>query len=342
MANKLISATVLPRMLEVALHSHLDVQSLFDEAAIDADAVGAPDCYVTMEQVDTLLSRAYGQLDDPLFGLHIGMHHNYGSIDLLGRLMASSATLEQAFTMLLRYKDLLSPHLAYTLEPRGPNYAFCVWPDQDLHFVHMKAHGELLVTTMLAIIGSLLGKRLPLERASFTYPAPIESQLLEYRDFFQCELVFDAPCCALEFDKIWLRVPLPGAYPKYQAKLEHTAGQTLRSLNQAGSLSNRVMARLMEQLGRGPLTIERVAADLNMTARTLQRHLREENTRFGRLRDRVRMDYACRKLGDDHCDTAALASYLGFSDTANFYHAFKRWKGCAPGEYRRRGLAGAG
>jgi AraC-like DNA-binding protein len=27
---------------------------------------------------------------------------------------------------------------------------------------------------------------------------------------------------------------------------------------------------------------------------------------------------------------------LGFSDTANFYHAFKRWQGCAPGQYRKQ------
>lgn len=336
MANKLISAAVLPRMFEIALHSHVNVASLFENAGIDADAVGRPDHYVTLEQVDLLLGRAYEQVEDPLFGLHVGMKHEYATLDLAGRLMASSATLEQAFAMLLRYKDLFAPHLEFTLESRGPNRALCVRPDPGLSFTATRLHGELMVTSMLSVISSLLGKRLPLERACFAYPAPGQEALAEYRRYFGCELVFDAPCAAVEFDRIWLSVPLPGAYPEYRQRLEQKAMRALRSLSQAGSLSQRVMGRLMEQLGHGPLTVERVAEDLNMTARTLQRHLREENTRFARLRDHVRMEYACRQLSSGDCDKAALAHYLGFSDTANFYHAFKRWKGCAPGEYRRR------
>lgn len=336
MANKLISAAVLPRLFEIALHSHVNVASLFENAGIDAEAVGRPDHYLTLEQLDRLLGRAYEQVEDPLFGLHVGMKHEYANLDLAGRLMASSATLEQAFVMLLRYKNLFGPHLDFSLEKRGPNRALCVRPDPDLNFTTTRLHGELMVASMLSVISSLLGKRLPLERACFSYARPDPAVLAQYRRFFGCELVFDAPCAAVEFDRVWLGVPLPGAYPEYHQRLEQKAMQALRSLSQAGTLSQRVMGKLMEQLGQGPLTVERVAGDLNMTARTLQRHLREENTRFARLRDHVRMEYACRQLSNGHCDKAALAQYLGFSDTANFYHAFKRWKGCAPGEYRRR------
>ena len=43
----------------------------------------------------------------------------------------------------------------------------------------------------------------------------------------------------------------------------------------------------------------------------------------------------CKALRQHRCDMQSLATELGFSDTANFYHAFKRWQGCAPGQYRK-------
>jgi AraC-like DNA-binding protein len=47
------------------------------------------------------------------------------------------------------------------------------------------------------------------------------------------------------------------------------------------------------------------------------------------------MEYACRRLRRGDCDMPELARRLGFSDIANFYHAFRRWTGCAPGAYRK-------
>lgn len=342
MTNQLVSAAVLPRMFEIALHGHLDIQALFDGAGIDADAVGRPDHYVTMEQVDRLLSHAYQQVDDPLFGLRVGSTHGYTVLDLTGRLMASSATLERAFVMLLRYKDLFAPHIVFDLQPNGPNCILIMRPDPSLRFTALRLHGDLIVASALSILGSLLGRSLPLERAFFPFPPPQHYPLSEYQSVFQCELEFDADYCGLEFDRIWLTMPLPGAYPEYRLRLEQKAAQALRSLSRATSLSSRVLARLVAQLGQEPLNAESIAAGLNLSVRTMQRRLREENTSFVELRDQVRMEYACRRLEEGHCDKSTLAAYLGFSDTANFYHAFKRWKGCSPETYRQRlGVGGA-
>ena len=64
---------------------------------------------------------------------------------------------------------------------------------------------------------------------------------------------------------------------------------------------------------------------------------------FVDLRDQVRRNRACALLRDKNLPFAVIAEQLGFADVANFYHAFRRWEGCAPGEYRKslvRRLAG--
>ncbi len=84
------------------------------------------------------------------------------------------------------------------------------------------------------------------------------------------------------------------------------------------------------------MTTEAVCYALAMTPRRLQRRLQEEGTSFARHRAQVRHQHACQALRGPGCDMQALAMELGFSDTANFYHAFKRWQGCAPGQYRKQ------
>ena len=101
-----------------------------------------------------------------------------------------------------------------------------------------------------------------------------------------------------------------------------------------------MIEQLYAGLGERPLTVHLVAERLAMTARTLQRRMRDEGAQFARLRDQVRMEYACRRLRHGECDMPALARRLGFSDIANFYHAFRRWTGCAPGAYRKNQARG--
>ena len=133
-----------------------------------------------------------------------------------------------------------------------------------------------------------------------------------------------------------LGLPLAGAYPGYHQRLRRQADRLLASLSRAQGMAAQVRNVLAQRLGGHDTAIADVAAALNLSARTLQRRLRQEEVSFAGLRDEVRHDYARKALLAAGCEMEQLAADLGFSDVANFYHAFKRWEGCAPGEYRRR------
>ena len=127
---------------------------------------------------------------------------------------------------------------------------------------------------------------------------------------------------------------LPAADTARRRHLERSADEKLQALRRVGGVTGQVIEQLHAGLGERSLTVHQVADRLEMTARTLQRRLHEEGAQFARLRDQVRMEYACRRLRRGDCDMPELARRLGFSDTANFYHAFRRWTGCTPGAYR--------
>lgn len=91
---------------------------------------------------------------------------------------------------------------------------------------------------------------------------------------------------------------------------------------------------LRKRLNNGEVTLEMLAADLNMPPRTLQRRLDGLNMSFRKLVERVRKMQALSYLQDTRMPLAEIASALGFANPGTFHRAFKRWTGRSPGEFR--------
>ena len=102
------------------------------------------------------------------------------------------------------------------------------------------------------------------------------------------------------------------------------------------SVTDEVRASLAARVARGGKTsaIE-VAAELAMSARTLQRRLQAEGTSFRALAEEVRMAEASDMLASGAA-TALVASTLGFSDPTAFRRAFKRSTGETPRAFVER------
>ncbi|MAA72108.1 MAG: hypothetical protein CL679_10345 [Bermanella sp.] len=79
-----------------------------------------------------------------------------------------------------------------------------------------------------------------------------------------------------------------------------------------------------------------IANAFNISGRTLRRQLAEAGTSFQKLLDNQRRQYAINCLQNSQMSTEDIAEALGFSDVANFRHAFKKWVGLSPAMYRQQ------
>jgi len=333
MTTTLIPAGLLPEMLAIANKNRLNVQAIFEAANIEPDTIGRPDRFIKLEQLDKLLEAAFVTANNPYLGLVVGRDNHHGKLDILGNLLASAETLGEALQTLLDYKNLLVPYLTFSFHRGDQRARLDVVPNSKLQFAYSRPHAELVLSSVVAVARSLVGSQLPLECVGFMHEEPEDLTL--YHEIFGCPIEFGCETNRIEFAVHLLDSPLPSAYPKYHQRLRTLADETLISIARAQGATGQVLSILEQRLGEDETTIEAVSACLNMTPRTLQRRLAQEQTTFAHLRDDVRHQRACRMLGDQRFDMGYIAEQLGFSDTANFYHAFKRWEGCAPGEYRR-------
>jgi AraC-like DNA-binding protein len=100
------------------------------------------------------------------------------------------------------------------------------------------------------------------------------------------------------------------------------------------SFAARVEAHLASSLPEAA-DVGNVAGAMRMSARTLQRRLEQEQTRFTEVLDRARLQVARRLLANSGVTLTEVAFRLGFADLATFSRAFKRWTGQPPGQWRR-------
>lgn len=72
----------------------------------------------------------------------------------------------------------------------------------------------------------------------------------------------------------------------------------------------------------------------------MYRQLERAEVTYGDLVDRVRKDRATFLLRHSELPIETIAFRLGFSETASFSRAFKRWAGLSPTSFRRKSAAG--
>ncbi len=71
-------------------------------------------------------------------------------------------------------------------------------------------------------------------------------------------------------------------------------------------------------------------------SRTLRRHLKSEETSYQQILDHVRFHLARHYLASTQMSVEEISERIGFSDSANFRCAFRKWSGDSPRQYRRQ------
>ena len=80
--------------------------------------------------------------------------------------------------------------------------------------------------------------------------------------------------------------------------------------------------------------LERVAGEVGITRRTLQRRLATAGTSYSNLVNETRYELAAELLEDHNVPISSIAKAVGFANHSGFSRAFHRWTGITPRQYR--------
>lgn len=198
--------------------------------------------------------------------------------------------------------------------------------------------GILMVLKLLHGLASwLIARPIPLRQASFGFA--VDELVADCAELFPGPSHFGDTATALSIAPAILEQPLRRSRRDLRGFLARTPHDWLFDSGEP-PLAEQVRQFLAAGLAGGAADLRATAAAFHLSTRTLTRRLRTEGQGFQSIRDEVRHDIAMERLATTRQSIAEIAEALGFGDTASFFRAFRRWAGCTPAAFRRRGSDG--
>jgi AraC-like DNA-binding protein len=306
----------------------LPSETLLAGSGINAADLSRADTRITTNQEMQVCANAVALKRD--IGLELGRNMHVSSYGILGYALLTCATLGDALRLALRYPALLGTLFELNLEADDETVWFSASDYRESPAL-AAFNAEFCMVSLKVICNDLLGHVLPLRAARFEHPAPDYHG--RYTAHFDCPVRFDSVDNAFAFDRHWLEQPLPLADPiTHQAMAERCRRQNTEFTGRQAWLE-RIRQLLNAQLNAAP-GLEGLAEKMNCSARTLRRHLKNVGCSYQELLDELRFERAKQMLCEDQLPIYRIAELLGFSETASFRHAFVRWSGVAPSQFR--------
>jgi AraC-like DNA-binding protein len=133
-----------------------------------------------------------------------------------------------------------------------------------------------------------------------------------------------------------LRIEVPGqvadalvTFPKMDGEIPEMDRHWV-SLRDRTSTSHSIVLLLKGMLRDGKPTIDRVAAAMGTSRRSLQRVLSAEETTFSEILDTARHQFARSVLSAGSTQIGDLSAELGYAGQSAFTRAFRRWEDATP------------
>ena len=307
-------------------------EELYRRVALDPALLVDPDGRIPYAQLVALYEQAARLTGDRAFGLHLSERTSPRVFDVLGYVVMNSPTLGEALRRVVRYHSIWNDGAEYVFDVDGPvvrlGYRYYGLKAEDC-----RQDCELTLALVVEFGRVMTGFEWSPSEVSFQHPRPAD--VSEHQRIFRGPVYFSRPVNELVFASSLLDRHLNGADPGLCHVLERHAEELLARLPRRGGLTDDVRQLICEALGGGDPGLEAVAQQLGLSARTLQRKLKEEGTSHQNLLDEIRRDLSRRYLREREMAICEVAYLLGFSEPSAFHRAFRRWTGRTPAEFRR-------
>lgn len=294
----------------------------------------SPATRVSLNQVLKACAAADRMSADPHFAYRAGLRLHVSSYGMYGFAILSSMDFRKTIEFAIAYHELATPLVEYDFREEAgvATWAFVPVAQTRKDKRAAKFIIEMQFGILLSLFRDVMGPSFAVRALQFAFDPPDDAAT--YPELFGCPVQFGQSTNALVFESAWLdRRPEFGnqiTYRSVRGLCEAMVEEFKLRAGVAGQLRRRLMHNLMR-----PMSIDRAAEAMRMSSRTLRRKLGEEKTSFRRIVADLRRDAALRYLSDTALTVEDIAELLGFSDAANFRHAFRRWTHAQPSAYRR-------
>jgi AraC-like DNA-binding protein len=331
-----VGAGYVSGLVDAVQRAGVDRVELMRHAGLAADAHHA-NVRMPMGDVIALFQSAVALTGRSDIGLEFARHVRPGTFNVLGYALMTCKTLGEAIALVPHYRRLVFD-IGYSEMKLVSTHdeVRLGWHVVSRSLPYCSSLAESLIASWYQFGRWIAGVGLPLVEVRFLHSAPRDVRA--YSEFFECPVHFNARENALVFSRLLLDMPLVQADETLHLAMRAQAQAAMEKTFSESDLAHRLRKALIALMPQCEATLEKAAAMLHMSPRSLQRRLGDVSLGFQGILDAVRRDMAVIYLRDPGLSALDVALLLGYAEQSSFTRAFRTWFGMNPRAWRTGAL----
>jgi AraC-like DNA-binding protein len=272
---------------------------------------------------------------DPAIGLKLGepfVPQRYG---LFGYALLSAETFRHALAITENFGRLTFSFFSFRSGVDGNRAWFSMAEPPKLDEDILRLYVDRDMSAARVDFEEILGRRLALQKVRLPHDgAPCPDG---YREYFGCDVEFNAEDARLYFNSDLLDLSLPQSDPESTRHLQQQCQMLIAKLSRHSNFVDEVRMLILERPAYFP-DIDYVAQKMSMSTRTLRRRLKDHGSSYRELLDEARFGLAREYLAGTELPMDEISRLVGYTEPGSFSHAFRRWSGESPSVWRQMHL----
>ncbi len=306
---------------------------ILEEVKLTPEELYKTNVIVSPVQLGEFIEKVVERLNDDRIGLRIGFESPFSTLGILGQMYQSCNTFVDTLESMKKHIDLVDSLNSYDYEIKsdGIYHITRMHPDWVRNFpIAARQLTEHNIGFTIRSRREFLGRELKPVKIYTPYPKEGETDLIE--QYFTCPIEFgaDASCIVFPLEVLDWKIPTanPDAFQMYESYIQRLKGQR-------NVWTEHTKQHIFQQLKQTSPSLGLVASLMNLSPRTLQRHLKQEETTFQELLDDVRFESSRRLLMQPQLSMNEIAEKLGFDVQNSFNRFLQKRVGKSPKELRK-------
>lgn len=324
-------------LLAYAVQKNIDVEQLCERSEIDLNELRSDTGPgLTARQLAALWLQAIDLSHDPFFGLHFGEAMQVTALGVVGELLRHSKTIGEALTHAAAFVHLITDMITMDVVRSDQSFTLRFVPNHNQQMAHPALFQQIVDFFMAFTLHEVDGLILQKMKPSVVKMMHGQTNLSEYQRVFRCPLIQFSDTFSITFTNTYWDEPILTTDYDLQRVLLRKVSVLNDAFTNMHVLSERINSYLLANACMGVPTLDAIAANLNVSSRSLQRKLQEEGVTYQQLTDSLRKSLALHYLESGTYPVKEVSYMLGYNELSAFNRAFRRWTGTTPTSYQKR------
>ncbi len=329
MDGKIIATSILTGWVQFAHQQGIATGSVLQHLGLQRN-----DTMVPFEKFGIFAAWLMQKTGNDQIGIRLGEQASLAALGIVGQLIQSSRTIQEAITQACTFFELISNVIQLNCSSAGKKVSLVFVVDSECYHRFPKVCRQVLISTMAFAYKEIhfltLQQYRPLEM-QWGFPITDSEPLAT---LFNCPISHKSNKNQLIFDSAILEKKINYSDYELMLHIEKLACNRLAARQYEDTLSDRVKTIVYKLMEVGFPKIQTIALQLNMSERSLQRRLKKENTSYSLLLTAIKKSVAIEYLSKN-LSVKETTYLLGYSEPSAFISAFVGWFGKSPQQYKR-------